>query len=142
MRSKLPDVALDDVDALRWQRIFERLPVLDLLGTDDDVERLSPPGPDQIFLDIELCQVAHTNRGHQQDLDGGGQLSSHCAAPRIAMQSAEQLQEVKHRKARIAHRGIRAIPDTIFGSHSGPWPSPSSPSCSASASQWPWSDVR
>ena len=32
-------------------------------------------------------------------------------------QSAEQLQEVKHRKARIAHRGIRAIPDTIFGSH-------------------------
>jgi len=33
-------------------------------------------------------------------------------------QSAEQLQEVKHRKARIAHRGIRAIPDTIFGSHS------------------------
>src|SRR5215472_4862589 len=30
-------------------------------------------------------------------------------------QSAEQLQEVKHRKARIAHR---ALPDTIFGSHS------------------------
>src|SRR5262249_8723207 len=32
-------------------------------------------------------------------------------------QSAEQLQEVKHRKARIAHRGICASPDTIFGSH-------------------------
>src|SRR5215472_3735097 len=31
--------------------------------------------------------------------------------------SANTLQEVKHRKARIAHRGIRAIPDTIFGSH-------------------------
>jgi hypothetical protein len=34
-------------------------------------------------------------------------------------QSAEQLQEVKHPKARIAHRGICAIPDTIFGSHRG-----------------------
>src|SRR5262249_62420760 len=33
-------------------------------------------------------------------------------------QSAEQLQEVKHPKARITHRGICASPDTIFGSHS------------------------
>jgi hypothetical protein len=33
-------------------------------------------------------------------------------------QSAEQLQEVKHPRARIAHRGVCAIPDTIFGSHS------------------------
>src|SRR5215831_13527841 len=32
-------------------------------------------------------------------------------------QSAEQLQEVKHPKARITHRGICASPDTIFGSH-------------------------
>src|SRR5215472_504862 len=31
--------------------------------------------------------------------------------------SAEQLQEVKHPEARIAHRGICASPDTIFGSH-------------------------
>src|SRR5262249_20665256 len=33
-------------------------------------------------------------------------------------QSAEQLQEVKHPKARIAHRGVCASPDLIFGSHS------------------------
>ena len=32
-------------------------------------------------------------------------------------QSAEQLQEVKHPKERIAHRGICASPDAIFGSH-------------------------
>jgi hypothetical protein len=32
-------------------------------------------------------------------------------------QSAEQLQEVNHPEARIAHRGICASPDTIFGSH-------------------------
>src|SRR5215831_15953759 len=32
-------------------------------------------------------------------------------------QSAEQLQEVTHPKARITHRGICASPDTIFGSH-------------------------
>jgi hypothetical protein len=32
-------------------------------------------------------------------------------------QSAEQLQKVKHPKARIAHRVICASPDTIFGSH-------------------------
>ena len=35
-----------------------------------------------------------------------------------AEQSADQLQEVKHLKARIAHRGSCASPDTIFGSHS------------------------
>src|SRR5262245_12197124 len=34
-------------------------------------------------------------------------------------QAAEQLQEVKHPKARIADRGICASPDTIFGSHRG-----------------------
>ena len=33
-------------------------------------------------------------------------------------QSAEQLQEVDHPEARIAHRGICASPDAIFGSHS------------------------
>jgi hypothetical protein len=32
-------------------------------------------------------------------------------------QSAEQLQEVNHPEARIAHHGICASPDTIFGSH-------------------------
>jgi hypothetical protein len=32
-------------------------------------------------------------------------------------QSAEQLQEVNHPDARIAHRGICASPDTIFGNH-------------------------
>jgi hypothetical protein len=34
-------------------------------------------------------------------------------------QSAEQLQEVDHPEARIAHRGICASPDAIFGSHNG-----------------------
>jgi hypothetical protein len=32
-------------------------------------------------------------------------------------QSAEQLQEADHPEAGIAHRGICASPDTIFGSH-------------------------
>ena len=31
--------------------------------------------------------------------------------------SAEQLQEVQHPEARMAHRGICTSPDTIFGSH-------------------------
>src|SRR5437763_16839053 len=35
----------------------------------------------------------------------------------IDEQSAEQLQEVDHPEARIAHRGICASPDAIFGSH-------------------------
>jgi hypothetical protein len=35
-------------------------------------------------------------------------------------QSAEQLQEVDHPEARIAHRGICTSPDAIFGSHSCP----------------------
>src|SRR5262249_59550563 len=46
-------------------------------------------------------------------------LASRMRSEQSDEQSAEQLQEVKHRKARIAHRGIRAIPDTIFGSHTG-----------------------
>jgi len=32
-------------------------------------------------------------------------------------QSGEQLQEVNHPEAKIAHRGIGASPDAIFGSH-------------------------
>src|SRR5262245_26449510 len=44
-------------------------------------------------------------------------LASRMRSEESDEQSAEQLQEVKHPKARIAHRGIRAIPDTIFGSH-------------------------
>ena len=32
-------------------------------------------------------------------------------------QSAEQLQKINHSEARIAHRGICATPDAIFGSH-------------------------
>src|SRR5215468_8791352 len=44
-------------------------------------------------------------------------LTSRMRSEQSDEQSAEQLQEVKHRKARIAHRGICASPDTIFGSH-------------------------
>src|SRR5262249_25807634 len=45
-------------------------------------------------------------------------LASRMRSEQSDEQSAEQLQEVKHPKARIADRGLRAIPDTIFGSHS------------------------
>jgi hypothetical protein len=44
-------------------------------------------------------------------------LASRVRSEQSDEQSAEQLQKVKHPKARIAHRGICAIPDTIFGSH-------------------------
>ena len=45
-------------------------------------------------------------------------FASRMRSEHSAEQSAEQLQEVKHFKARIAHRGSCASPDTIFGSHS------------------------
>jgi hypothetical protein len=35
-------------------------------------------------------------------------------------QSAEQLQEIDYPEARIAHHGICASPDAIFGSHRSP----------------------
>jgi hypothetical protein len=44
-------------------------------------------------------------------------LASRMRSEQSDEQSAEQLQEVKHPKVRIAHPGICAIPDTIFGSH-------------------------
>src|SRR5499427_7588525 len=44
-------------------------------------------------------------------------LASRMQSEQSDEQSAEQLQEVNHPKARIAHRGICASPDTIFGSH-------------------------
>src|SRR5262249_9520530 len=44
-------------------------------------------------------------------------LASRMRSEHSDEQSAEQLQEVDHPEARIAHRGICASPDTIFGSH-------------------------
>jgi hypothetical protein len=44
-------------------------------------------------------------------------LTSRMRSEQSDEQSAEQLQEVKHPKARIVDRGICASPDTIFGSH-------------------------
>ena len=44
-------------------------------------------------------------------------LASRMRSEQSDEKSAEQLQEVKHPKARIADRGIYASPDTIFGSH-------------------------
>jgi hypothetical protein len=46
-------------------------------------------------------------------------LASRMRSEHSNEQSAEQLQEVDHPEARIAHRGICASPDAIFGSHSG-----------------------
>jgi hypothetical protein len=85
MRPKIPNVAFEKVDALRRKRVFERLPILDLFGAYNDVQRLALARPDEISLDVELYQVAHANRGHQQDLDGGGQLSPHRPALEIPM---------------------------------------------------------
>jgi hypothetical protein len=48
-------------------------------------------------------------------------LASRMRSEQSDEQSAEQLQEVKHPKARIAHRGSCAIPDTILGSHRLSW---------------------
>jgi hypothetical protein len=44
-------------------------------------------------------------------------LASRMRSEQPDEQSAEQLQEVKHPKTRIAHRGICVSPDAIFGSH-------------------------
>ena len=44
-------------------------------------------------------------------------LASRMRSEQSDEQSAEQLQEVKHPNARIAHRGSCASPDAIFGSH-------------------------
>src|SRR5271170_4995237 len=85
MRPKVPNIALEKVNALRRQRVVERLPVLYLLGRNDDVEGLALARPDEISLDVELCQVAHANRGHQQDLDGSSQLSQYRPALAILM---------------------------------------------------------
>ena len=69
-----------------------------------------------------FCWLGKNRRGSLQD---DKLLAKKCRlgfASRIRSEhsdehSAEQLQEVKHPKARIAHRGICASPDTIFGSH-------------------------
>src|SRR5271163_3896671 len=44
-------------------------------------------------------------------------LASRMRSEQSDEQSAEQLQEVDHPEAGIAHRGICASPNTIFGSH-------------------------
>ena len=85
MRPKLPDVAFEKVDAFRRKRVIEGLSILDLFGAYDDVQRPALARPDQISLDIELCQVAHADRRHQQDLDSDGHLSPHCPSLEIPM---------------------------------------------------------
>jgi hypothetical protein len=52
---------------------------------------------------VEKCYLSFASRTRSEQSDE---------------QSAEQLQEVDHPEARIAHRGICASPDAIFGSHS------------------------
>jgi hypothetical protein len=39
------------------------LPVLDLFGAYDDVQRLAQTRPDEISLDVELYQIVHADRG-------------------------------------------------------------------------------
>src|ERR1700731_362087 len=83
MRPKLPNVALEKIDAFRRERVFERLAVFDLFGRDDDVQRLALTRSDEISLDIQLDEIAHADRRHQQDLDRDGHLGPHRASLEI-----------------------------------------------------------
>jgi hypothetical protein len=85
MRPKLPDVALEQLDAFRRERILERLTVFDLFGGDDDVQRPALTRPDKISLDIELDEIAHADWRHQQDLDRDGHLGPHRASLDISV---------------------------------------------------------
>ncbi len=64
MRPKLTDIALKEVDAFWRKRVLEELSIFDLFGAYDDVQCPAVAQPDKIFLDIELCQIAHANRRH------------------------------------------------------------------------------
>jgi hypothetical protein len=95
MRPKLTDIALKKVDAFRRKRVLEGLSVFDLFGTNDDVQRLASARPDEISLYIELYQIAHANRRHQQGLDSSGQLSPHCPSLEIPMPPGQAHQLVR-----------------------------------------------
>ena len=77
MRPKLTDIALKKVDAFRRKRVIEGLSIFDLFAAYDDVQRSALAQPDQIFLDIERCEIDHADRRHQQNLDSYGHLSPH-----------------------------------------------------------------
>ncbi|HEX4614276.1 MAG TPA: hypothetical protein VH230_00020 [Stellaceae bacterium] len=64
------------------------------------------PGPGTIWLGLGITGRARL-----------GETALQQRGPFLVAQSAEQLQEVDHPEARIAHRGICASPDAIFGSH-------------------------
>jgi len=101
VRPKLLDIELKEFDAFRRQRVLEGLSILDLIGAYNDVQRFALTRPDQILLDIELCQIAHANRRHQQNLDSNGHLSPHCSSLEIPVPSglAHQLiREPQQRK--------------------------------------------
>ena len=85
MRPKLTDIALKKVDAFRRKRVIEGLSIFDLFAAYDDVQRSALAQPDQIFLDIERCEIAHADKRHQQNLDSYGHLSPHRPALEIPM---------------------------------------------------------
>src|SRR5271169_1407 len=101
MRPKLTDVVLEKVDAFWRKRVFEGLSVFDLFSAYNDVQRLALARPDQISLDIELYQIAHAHRCHQQEFDSKGQLSPHRPSleipvpPGLAHQLVRELEQRK-----------------------------------------------
>ena len=49
--------------------MLEGLLVFDVFGSDDDMQRPAPDRADKILLDIEVDEIAHADRRHQQDFD-------------------------------------------------------------------------
>ena len=57
--------------------MLEGFPVFDVFGSDNDVQRPALDRSNKISLEIEVDEIAHADRCHQQDFDHGRHLSPH-----------------------------------------------------------------
>src|SRR5271165_3734398 len=97
MRPKFLDIGLDKSGAFRRKRMIDRYLVLDLFGTNDEVQSPALARLHEVSFDIEVDEIAHADRCHQQDLDRDGHLSPHRPSLGISMPPSLEQQLLRER---------------------------------------------
>ena len=80
--------------------MLEGFPVFDVFRSDDDVQRPALDRSNKISLDIQVDEIAHADRCHQQNFDRDGHLSPHRPSLGVPMPPGLAHQFVRERQQR------------------------------------------